>query len=1127
MRKLLATLLIVPVLALPVLAAAQVSPPSDDEEAPRPRSFRGSRGSECPAPGAGPQSPSPAPPPPAAPPPANAPPAAAPPAAGARPGGAPAPAPGAKGAPRGSPAEALRPDTKCVPLHGRFMLTFNKAEIVDVLEQASRWTCRNFVYTEDIARGKITLLSKTPVTADEAYAAFLVALNSNNIAVYATGKYYKLIRTADAKKNPIPLYTDPDSGTPANEQPVTKVIRLSYVDADQMRGIVSNFVSPQGADVVSIPPDTLVVTDTGLNIRRIERLLEAVDRTGAGDLVRIVQVRYAAAKDLADKINQIFQAQGRPGAKRLLAAPGRPPTPNVPGAPPVPQPGAAPGAAEQVSVSKIIPDDRTNKLIVIADEKSFQRILELIDQLDVPGLGGGGIHVVFLRNANAEELAQTLSNLAQGKARTAPGAAAVPAAVPAMQRPAVPAPPAATAPGAGATAELLSGEVKITADKTQNALLIQASGSDFATLQRLINQLDRSRRQVFVETVILEVNLQNETQFGVGAHTTIPFNYKGDTGIIPIASEPGRVTSFNLSSVVQLGGFLTGFAGPVSAELSKLGINLPSLGVFVQALQSSSDVNVLSTPHIVATDNEESEITVGQNVPFQAGYAPGGLSSLLQNTSATGAGATSAIGSALGIGGLSSLYAPIQRQPVELRLKIKPQISEGGNVRLNLDVQNEEIASTDPVLGPTTSKRAVKTQIVAKDQSTIVIGGLIQERSLRSVKKIPLLGELPILGWLFRDTVTSKAKTNLLVFLTPYIIRDEADYRRIYERKRKEQQEFIEQFYGRSPRYEVEVDFARKAGPFARMRAGIVEESSRLEYGGQGSTGEHVTTPPTGPAPAVPPAPAPVEPPRSRRTEPAPPEEGTPVDRLDVEPTVPPPGGAAPTPPAAAPSDGQQPPAAAPPPPPAHAPCHSARHSARPAARHSSRHSPGRAGAGSAAADGMRERPRARSIEIRSWPTKSPRPTSPSRPRRRPSGASGPRSSRTGLPSCAAARSATSCGRPRASPRKSSRRRSRSSTASRPGRGSARSSCAPARSPRRTCCAPSRSSSTSRTSTGSSGRRSRTSSPRRCRSTSRSRRGSCPSGWRARRSGSPSATRSTRRRRTRSRCSSARRSRPR
>jgi general secretion pathway protein D len=783
--------------------------------------------------------------------------------------------------------ETLRPESKCVPLQGRFLLSFNKADIVDVLEQASRWTCRNFVYTDEIARGKITLLSKTPVTADEAYAAFLVALNSNNIAVYATGKYYKLIRTADAKKNPIPLYTD-DSRTPASEQPITKVIRLSFSDADQMRGIVSNFVSPQGADVVAIPPDMLIVTDIGLNIRRIEKILGAVDRAGAGDLVRIVQVRYAAAKDVADKINQIFQAQGRAGGRRTLVA-GQPGAVARPGQPPAPAPalGVAPATVE-VSVSKIIPDERTNKLIIIADEKSFQRILELIEQLDVPTSGEGGIHVVFLRNANAEELAQTLSNLAQGQARgrtptpAAPGV--LPAAIPGQPAPARPT--GAPAPPGGATAELFMGEVKITADKAQNALLIQASASDFAAIQRLIEKLDLARRQVFVEAVILEVNLRNENQFGVGAHGVVPFTYNGDTGVIPIASEPGRVSSLGVQNILAaagLGGFLTGFVGPVSAEASALGLNLPSLGLVIQALQSSSDVNVLSTPHLVATDNEESEIIVGQNVPFQAGYTPTGLQSLLGATT----GATGTTTNLANLGGLSSLVAPIQRQPVELRLKIKPQINEGGNVRLLMDVQNEEIASTDAVLGPTTSKRSVKTQIVARDQSTIVIGGLIQERSLRSIKRVPFLGSLPLLGWLFRDTITTKSKTNLLVFLTPYIIRDEADYRRIYEKKRKEQQEFVEQFYGRQPAYQVEIDFTRKAGPYARMRAGVLEESSKLENGGRGGPGERVV-PPFGGEPAPAPG-APVQPPRPPPYE-TPQEEAAPAERLDVQPEVPTPG---------------------------------------------------------------------------------------------------------------------------------------------------------------------------------------------------------------------------------------------
>ena len=884
MRKLLASIVLVPVLAaaqVPIRPGGDAPPRSSAAPAPAPTSPR-------PAPGA-PRLPGA---------PQRAPPGAQPPQ------GQPAPAsrPGARA------AEPLRPaDAKCVPLQGRFMLSFNKADIVDVLEQASRWTCRNFVYTDDVARGKITLLSKTPVSADEAYAAFLAALNSNNISVYATGRYYKLIRTADSKKNPIPTYTT-GSETPANEQPITKVIRLQFADSDQMRGVIGNFLSPQGADVQSIPPDMLIVTDIGLNLRRIERILEAVDRVGAGDLVRIVQIRYAAAKDIADKINQIFQAQGgKPGQRRTFAgpAPGSGVVPRQPGGPvPAPAPiPAVPGATERsdVSVSKILPDERTNKLIIIADEKGFQRIMELIEQLDVPTSGEGGIHVVFLKNANAEELAQTLSNLAQGKAKRPGAPPGVAPAFPGVQ----PIPQPARPPGAAggdSTAELFSGEVKITSDKAQNALLIQASGADFLAIQRLIDRLDRPRRQVFVEAVILEVTLRNDVQFGVGAHAALPFDYKGDTGIIPIASEPGRVSSFNLLQAAGLGGFLTGFTGPVTAEIKNLGLTFPSIGFLVQALQSSSDANVLSTPHIVATDNEESEITVGQNVPFQSGYAPAGLQNLLGGQGAS---------AALPLGGLSNFIAPIQRQPVELRLKIKPQINEGGNVRLSIEEQTEEITERDQQLGPTTAKRTVKTQVVARDQSTIVIGGLIQERNVRSVKKIPFLGSLPVIGWLFRDTVTTKSKTNLLLFLTPYIIRDESDYRRIYEKKRKEQQDFIEQFYGRQPAFEVSTDFARKAGPYTKMHSGVVEEAAKLDNGGPGGPGERLTAPPAGRGTA--PAPVPLAPAPPRRA--PPPEEGTPVDPLEVQPDLPPPSsvepGTAPPTPVPPPST---PPRSAPPP---------------------------------------------------------------------------------------------------------------------------------------------------------------------------------------------------------------------
>jgi general secretion pathway protein D len=252
-------------------------------------------------------------------------------------------------------------------------------------------------------------------------------------------------------------------------------------------------------------------------------------------------------------------------------------------------------------------------------------------------------------------------------------------------------------------------------------------------------------------------------------------------------------------------------------------------------------VNVLSTPHLLTSDNEEAEITVGQNVPFQSGFTPSALgSSVTGGVAGAGGVQASLLGS---LGGLGSLYAPITRQNVELKLTVKPQINESDYIRLVITEQTEEIASTDPVLGPTTSKRSAKTTVIAKDMETVVIGGIMQDRTLESVSKVPVLGDIPLLGHLFRDTTRRKTKTNLLLFLTPYIIRGQEDFRRIFERKMKERQQFVEQFYGQVPGYDVAVDFSRKPGPLSRMNQSVIKEEQRVENGGSGTPNERVIRP--------------------------------------------------------------------------------------------------------------------------------------------------------------------------------------------------------------------------------------------------------------------------------------------
>jgi len=635
-----------------------------------------------------------------------------------------------------------------------------------------------------------------------------------------------------------------------------------------------------------VQPDVLVVTDIALNIRRIERMLEALDRPGSNDLVRVVQVQYAPARDVADKINQIFvQAPGAPGkSKRSVIGGVASPVAGaqVAGVPPAVAGGGAEPA--EISVSKVVADERTNKLIVISDEKSYQRILELVKQLDTPTAGEGTIHVIFLKNANAEDLSTTLQNLASGRSGRSGSSPSAPA-IPPPGVPAVPgaAPAAAARPGGG-TAELFSGEVKVTADKPSNSLVVIASASDFAVVQRLVDKLDRPRRQVFVEAVIMEVDISNTTDLGVGMHLAVPVNTPNGKGFIPIGLEPGKVNSLNPASALQLGGFLTGLVGPVSAELKDI-FPFPSVGVVIQALQSNSDVNVLSTPHLMAQDNEESEIIVGQNVPFQAGYNPGFSTQGL--TTSSGAGVSNSA-----LLGYANFIAPIQRQNVDLKLKIKPQIHEGDMVRMDIEESQEEIVSNDPQLGPTTAKRSVKTKVVVRDTSTIVIGGLVQTRELSTVSKVPLLGDIPVLGWAFRSTNTIKKKSNLLLLLTPYIIRTQADFRRILERKQREQRELYELYYGKKPDF-VLADQSSRPGPLTRIRQQVQFESSKLENGGTGAPGERTVTPPSyvpAPIPAPPSSSAPPSAPRPAGSPAATPPAPTPPPAEPQEVPLPTPG---------------------------------------------------------------------------------------------------------------------------------------------------------------------------------------------------------------------------------------------
>jgi len=722
---------------------------------------------------------------------------------------------------------ATTPTPSCEEIRkqARFNIYFDKVDIDKLVQTVSDATCRTFILPENI-RGKISIIGpengKVEVSADEFYAAFLASLDANGFAVYRQGKFQKIVEKQRAKNYPIPTFTDGETSGVFADQMITKMFRLKYIEPENIRTVLQQLVSPSG-DVVSIPPNGLIVNDLASNLSRLEKILAQLDLRPSGEEIRAFQIQYATASSIAEKIEKLFEAP-QTSNRRQGGSSGRAPPP----------PSSSTSDRESLAPStltQLIPDDRTNKLIVIASPAALESIQALIREIDIPIAGEGSIHVHYLENANAEEIAQTLQVFAQTSAASAATSQARRTGTGATSRPGM---------SRAASTDTFQGEVRIAADKSTNSLVITANQADYRSLAKVIDKLDIRRRQVFVEAVIMEVSLDRSMEFGIQSH--YGFAIETDRGIMPgvvgTNYKKGTIppSVLGLSGLSSLGGFLAGLQGTdvPGATISGLGINLPAFGIILNALQSDSDVNVLSTPHLLTLDNEEAEIVVGQNVPMQAGYSMNPFGGLGNLSGATGAS------NILSYGG----YGPqINRQDVQLKLTIKPQVNESDYIRLVINEQIEDITSVDPVLGPTTSKRIAKTTVVAKDQETVVIAGLMRDITRENVSKIPFLGDIPILGHLFRNQTKQKEKTNLLMFLTPYIIRDSSDFRRILERKLKERQSFVEQFYGAATGYDLFIDYARKPGPIARIAQLTNRELSKFENGGKGLDGERLISP--------------------------------------------------------------------------------------------------------------------------------------------------------------------------------------------------------------------------------------------------------------------------------------------
>jgi general secretion pathway protein D len=684
-----------------------------------------------------------------------------------------------------------------------------EATIEQLTRIVSTYTCRQFLLPSNARTQKVTIITPETVTAAEAYRIYLSALNSMGLTVEPAGRLLKVIESNRARESAISTY-NPEDRTPGDDRWVTKILRPANVTADDLANVLARLKSKDGDITVYAPSNAVIITDAGSNLQRMEKIVEQLDVARGGQRIYILRVEHASASDVAQKLTEILQAGSGDKARAAGVPPPAPGTTALaPGA--IGYEGTRAVTASDVSSAKVIADERTNMLIVVANEGAYDRLRALVRKLDVALEGGGGtIHVLYLENADAEALAGTLSSLGAG-------GAGVPRPGRSGGSPATSGGGAGGRP-AGQSVTLFEGDVRITADKPTNSLVVVSSTKDFLALRDVVKKLDLPRRQVFIEATILEVTTNNARSLGASYHAGSSFKVDGKDSLAVFGVQHQDLRSLLLqqkdfASFASLSGLLGGVFGPPVTEATQIfgqaGVTLPSFGVVLQALQFNNDVNVLSTPHIITTDNEEAEISVGQVLPIRAGNPVGG------------GGAT----------GLAAI-APIQRIDVALKLKITPHVNDSDIVRLQIENEISNIASEDfNGNGPSTNKRTTKTVVVVKDQQPVVLSGIIQDTVRSKVSKVPLLGDIPILGYLFKYTVKSKEKVNLLIFLTPYVIREPSDLRAIYERKVRERREFIERFTSfRSSDPEVAVDYRTKRGLLEEIhrQAALAEEEAAM-----------------------------------------------------------------------------------------------------------------------------------------------------------------------------------------------------------------------------------------------------------------------------------------------------------
>jgi general secretion pathway protein D len=596
-------------------------------------------------------------------------------------------------------------------------LNFVNADIESVARALASLTKRSLVVDPRV-KGTINLSTDKPVAPDVAWNQFLAVLRLQGFAMIETQGLYKILPEAEAKLQGGLVAVVPAGTAPNNAQVMTQIFKLTHENANNLVSVLRPLISPNNTINVTPGSNALVITDYADNLQRLGRIIASLDVANATD-VEVIPLQHAIANDMAALLTRLVDNNAA---------------------------GAAPAAQGQTDTgykTTILAESRSNAIIIRSANPAKQaQIRTLLEKLDRPGseLASGNIHVVYLKNADATKLANTLRAAVAGTGGGGGGASPVPAAAPA--------PTSGSTPGGSATLNLPTTGGQIQADTATNSLIITAPEPQYRQLRAVIDSLDQRRAQVLVESLIVEVDSAKESQFGIqwqnlvgGANSTV--------GILG--------TNFATSNLLNLA-----INGADGKALPGQGLNVATArnvnGKYIMTslanfLQTNGGSNILSRPSLLTLDNEEAKIVVGQNVPFVTGQ-------YTNNNSSNGA---------------VNPFQTVERKDVGLTLKVKPQISDTGMVKLTIF---QEVSSVDTSKkltdGLITNKRSIESNILVEDGTVVVLGGLLSDSYQDSRQQVPGLGDIPFFGALFRNESRNRSKTNLMVFLRPVVVRDDA-----------------------------------------------------------------------------------------------------------------------------------------------------------------------------------------------------------------------------------------------------------------------------------------------------------------------------------------------------------------